>query len=148
MTYASERAASELQKLRHEIEADHARTIAELRAEIARLTRERDEAREWQRQHRSKRDVARAAAKANHEGIDYWRRMHDEVRAAFISAEARAETAEAEVRRAHDNFIIAWEALPGGRHSQRDVQNWLVNVMKPAVDRARAARQTGGDDAK
>ena len=36
--------------------------------------------------------------------------------------------------------VAAWEALPGGRnYSQRVVQDWLVDDMKPAIDAARVA---------
>lgn len=37
-----------------------------------------------------------------------------------------------------NNLIDAWESLPGGRHySKKDIQKWLMNQMKPAVDKAR-----------
>lgn len=39
-----------------------------------------------------------------------------------------------------NEVIDAWEALPGGRHhSIVDVQEWLVETMKPAIDNARRA---------
>ena len=52
-------------------------------------------------------------------------------------------------------LIAAWEALPGGgQQSVWDVERWLANDMKPAIDKARAmitaspnaASQDGGRD--
>ncbi len=38
-----------------------------------------------------------------------------------------------------EDVIRAWEALPGGRnHSRQVIQDWLVQDMKPMVDRMRA----------
>lgn len=43
-----------------------------------------------------------------------------------------------ELHKAHRNFIDAWEALPGGQdHSVKRIERWLIEDMKPAVDRAR-----------
>jgi len=37
-------------------------------------------------------------------------------------------------------LIAAWESLDGNRHySSRKVEEWLADMMKPAIDNARAA---------
>ena len=37
------------------------------------------------------------------------------------------------------NIVDAWEALPGGRnYSVREVERWLIDDMKPAIDAARS----------
>lgn len=37
------------------------------------------------------------------------------------------------------NLISAWEKLPPGNYRPHEVQRWLKEDMKPAVDEARAA---------
>ena len=43
----------------------------------------------------------------------------------------------------HEQIIMqvieAWEALPGGYHSPKEVERWMHNYMKPAIDAARKA---------
>jgi hypothetical protein len=55
----------------------------------------------------------------------------------------RANAAEAEcarMRAALTGVIIGWEALAGGRdYSPREVEQWLIEHMKPAINGARAA---------
>jgi hypothetical protein len=53
-------------------------------------------------------------------------------------AAATLLSATGETRAAHKNFIDAWEALPVGHHGFSTVEEWLIQTMKPAVDRARA----------
>jgi hypothetical protein len=36
------------------------------------------------------------------------------------------------------DIIKAWEKLPGGkRYSVREVQNWLIHIMSPAINKLR-----------
>ena len=42
---------------------------------------------------------------------------------------------------AHEALVLlvaAWESLPEGYHRPGQVQVWLVDEMKPAIDRARS----------
>jgi hypothetical protein len=39
--------------------------------------------------------------------------------------------------------VKAWEALPEGRYSPREVERWLCREMKPAIDAARAELSKG-----
>ncbi len=34
-------------------------------------------------------------------------------------------------------LILAWEALPEGNHTPKEVESWLKNSMKPVMDRLR-----------
>jgi len=38
--------------------------------------------------------------------------------------------------------VEAWEALPEGHYSPREVERWMHRHMKPAIDAARAALST------
>lgn len=39
--------------------------------------------------------------------------------------------------------VDAWEALPGGRnYSRQEIQDWLVQEMKPAIDLVREQLKT------
>lgn len=63
--------------------------------------------------------------------------MSDKERIATL--QTKLAEAEAERDAAHRNFIDAWEALPGGQnYSGHRIERWLIEDMKPAVDRARA----------
>jgi len=52
---------------------------------------------------------------------------------------ARPAADDAGVREALRNVIMAWEATKPGNTTTREIQRWLVEDMKPAVDAARAA---------
>ena len=38
-------------------------------------------------------------------------------------------------------MVKAWEQLSGGHHSVNAIQAWLINDMKPAIDKCREALQ-------
>lgn len=66
----------------------------------------------------------------------------------FCSSVARAVIEEVEKLRAERDrprdaltgVVIGWEALAGGRdYSPREIEQWLIEYMKPAIDKARAA---------
>ena len=43
-------------------------------------------------------------------------------------------------RESLERIVKAWESLPGGRYySEREIENWLVHSMAPAIDVAPAA---------
>lgn len=45
-----------------------------------------------------------------------------------------------EVKMALVNVVNAWEALPGGRrYTPWEIEQWMSEKMKPAMDRARMA---------
>lgn len=47
-------------------------------------------------------------------------------------------------KEALENVVKAWESLPGNKYYTReDIQNWLVEQMKPAIDAAREALKYG-----
>jgi hypothetical protein len=40
-------------------------------------------------------------------------------------------------REALQQLVKAWEALPTGNYSPRQIQRWLSEHIKPAIDKAR-----------
>lgn len=34
-------------------------------------------------------------------------------------------------------LVAAWEALPGGYQPRKEIERWLAESMKPAIDNAR-----------
>lgn len=42
------------------------------------------------------------------------------------------------LKKALQDVINAWEVLPGGMYRPRQVQDWLVGDMKPAIDALRS----------
>jgi hypothetical protein len=60
---------------------------------------------------------------------------------ATLSKDALAAEADRDrLRDALMGVVIEWEALAGGRdYSPREVEQWLIEHMKPAIDGARAA---------
>jgi len=71
-----------------------------------------------------------------------WSKGLEDARAALIDyheraiAELEREGAE-RLNKTVRKLIRAWESLPEGTYSPRQIQDWLVRKMKPAIDAAR-----------
>lgn len=46
-----------------------------------------------------------------------------------------------EIKLALDRIIFAWDVLPAGYHDANRVEEWMRDVMKPAITLGRAALQ-------
>lgn len=44
---------------------------------------------------------------------------------------------DSKINKAANELCDAWENLPGGYHSDMDVEKWLEDIMKPAMDELR-----------
>lgn len=56
-----------------------------------------------------------------------------------VERAATAESRVASLEATLQQLVSAWEVLPGGHYSTEIIQKWLVEQMKPAIDKVRAA---------
>lgn len=49
------------------------------------------------------------------------------------------EIKESEVITASNNLLDAWNVLKSGNYSPKTIEKWLIEEMKPAVDKLRLA---------
>ncbi len=59
-----------------------------------------------------------------------------------LTSEIASLTARCEVLR---GVVAAWEMLPSGHYGASQIDRWLREDMKPAIDAARAALQSSGE---
>ncbi len=128
-----------------------ATALASLSAKVEELTRERDGY--LSHLHQCEQIAGRALGYPRYcddqtnfpsttdaDGVCVGEHIGDTIVAELASAFAEAHRIIAEKDKALEAALFAWGALPEGWHSKRDVQNWLIEDMKPAFDSIRAAR--------
>jgi len=60
----------------------------------------------------------------------------------IIPLYAHPAPADRDAVEALEGMVAAWEATKSGNTTVREIQRWLVEDMKPAIDKARAALRT------
>ena len=104
------------------------------------MTQDKSTPRPWKLTEDGDDHIIRGADDATvHHDTQYYPSGMSIADARFIVQAVNSHDAMQECVEALKEYVQAWEALPGGFHSKEQMQVWLVERMKPAVDGARSA---------